>query len=851
MRNCRLFVSLLLSSLSLAGCHSDGDTTPDTAVVTPSTSGAVAVVSGGSQTYSIVFNPSDNRALTHLQVTTDMTALPAGWTGPASFGCTTVTTGSGCVLNLTYAPTGANGGVLAIVYTYVDAGGSAMVASRSIAYSSTTHDNVVATASTAGQVNAVVGASGQSVSVNFTTDDGNPATALALTTDLASLPAGWSSTATTFTCATVSSGSGCSLPLTYRPTAAGAGTLSLKYSYLDDSGTAKTGSLSVPYSATTADDVVATVSPTGQITAVVGAAHQSVTITFNSNDGNPTTALAVTTDLASLPPGWTAADTTFGCDSISTGNGCQMSLSYAPTAAASGTLSLGYKYHDNSGSPKSGSLNIAYAATTHDNVVGTGSPSGQINAVVGSGSQSINVTFTTDDGNVATALQVTGLGSLPADWTGPGSFACAGVSIGSGCALSLTYRPNSVGSGTVNLSYSYEDDAGAPKTASLSIPYASTVDNNVIGTASPSGQVTATIGATRAATITFVTDDGNPASSLVVTTDLSALPAGWSSSPSSFHCNTVASGNSCQLPLTFAPSASGSGTLQLNYSYTNNAGFAKTGSVSIPYVATPAHAYVGQLASVVEVCTIGSDGLLSGCTDSTVLGDAVALSNGRAYIGDYGNNVIRLCNIASAGSLANCLATGSNYFYPFVMTVSGNILYAASADYSHTIMYCPIQNDGTVGACTETSSLNGGEGLNTANGYLYISRPHDGPDGTVSVCRQALDGSLSNCATTGSGFSGPEDIAILGSFAFVANTTDGTISTCTISGTAGTLSACAKSTLAYGPMGIAVYGGRAYVSSRSGNIYVCVINGTTGALSNCVISNGGSSLGLSVQIAVH
>jgi hypothetical protein len=37
-------------------------------------------------------------------------------------------------------------------------------------------------------------------------------------------------------------------------------------------------------------------------------------------------------------------------------------LTYAPAAAASGTLSLNYRYDDNSGTPKLGSVSIAYTA---------------------------------------------------------------------------------------------------------------------------------------------------------------------------------------------------------------------------------------------------------------------------------------------------------------------------------------------------------------------------------------------------------------------------------------------------------------------------------------------------------
>jgi hypothetical protein len=42
----------------------------------------------------------------------------------------------------------------------------------------------------------------------------------------------------------------------------------------------------------------------------------------------------------------------------------------------------------------------------------------------------------------------------------------------------------------------------------------------------------------------------------------------------------------CELALSYAPTAADSGTVTLGFSYTNNSGTAKTGTISIPYTAT-------------------------------------------------------------------------------------------------------------------------------------------------------------------------------------------------------------------------------------------------------------------------
>jgi hypothetical protein len=497
--------------------------------------------------------------------------------------------GSGCVLNLTFAPTAVGSGTLTLDCVFVD---NAVLPSTpgpcvTIDYAATAHNNVVATASPTAQVNAVVGAGSEPVSINFTTDDGNAATNLVLTSDLAALPSGWSAAATNLACAIVSTGSGCQIVLSYAPAASSSGTLTLLYSYNDSSGAAKTGALNIPFSTASHGTVVATAAPTGQIIAVQKTGGQAVAVTFTTDDGKAATHLFLTSAAANLPAGWHGPSSGFSCGTVGTGNGCQLPLTYAPTALASGTLTLGYAYSDDAGMTRTGLLDIPYAATTNDNVVATASPSGQINAIVGMGSQNVSVTFTTDDGLPATALQLTSsLTALPAGWSSSGSaFACSGLSSGTGCQLVLTYAPPAADNGAVTLSYSYKNNAGVSKTGSLNIPYRATTDDNVVGTPSTNPLAVLT-GTTTAVTVTFTTDDGNPASALAATSGLTPLPAGWTGA-STFACSSVSGGTACQLPLDYMPTAVDSGTLTIGFSYLNNSGNAKTGTVAIAYTATP------------------------------------------------------------------------------------------------------------------------------------------------------------------------------------------------------------------------------------------------------------------------
>ncbi len=568
-----------------AGPVGGGVTGIDNKVSATASVGSLSVAVGASQTISITFTSADGLPISGFSVYGSLGALPAGWTAPSSLTCANVGPGSGCVLTLTYTPTVVEAGTLNLDCVYVDNAGLPRTPGPclTLSYASTTTNNIIASVSPSGEVDAAIGGSKQAVNVTFTTDDGNAATAMSLT--LGTLPAGWSSTAAGLTCTVVSTGSGCQLPLAFAPTAMGSGTLTLNYNYVDGSGAARSGALNIPYATAGNGTVAASVSPTGQVNAAITGGAQSVAVTFTTAAGKSAAGLSVLTDLSKLPPGWSSSATTFGCAGVSTGNGCQLQLQYAPTALAAGTLSLRYGYTDAGGTPNFGVLNIPYAATTNDNVVGTTAPSGQITAMLGAPGQPVSVTFTTDDGRLATALQVTSnLTALPAGWSSAGPFSCSVVSSGTSCQLMLSYAPTGVDNGTLNLSFSYVNNAGDSNSGSVGIPYQTTTNDNVVGTANPI-MLAAVTGSTNSVVVTFTTDDGNFASAL--SADLSALPLGWTAPASSFACASVSVGAACQVVLTYSPIAAASGTLAFAFSYVNSAGTAKTATVSIPYTAAP------------------------------------------------------------------------------------------------------------------------------------------------------------------------------------------------------------------------------------------------------------------------
>jgi hypothetical protein len=609
---------------------------------------------------------------------------------------------------------------------------------------SLSNDSIVAM-SPSSTVSVAIGSS-MAVSVTFITDDGATATNLSIT-GLGVLPAGWSGPAT-FTCATVSSGSGCTLTLTYQPAAVDSGSVSLSYGYTNNAGTSKTGSVMVSYATSNSDNIVATASPVGQIAVITGGSS-TVGITFTTDDGQPAANLAITAGLNPLPTGW-SGPSNFTCASVSTGNACQLSLTFNPAAAESGTLQLNYSYNDNSGAAKTGSVPIPYVATTHNNVVVTQAPSGSISAVTNSGSVPVTLTFTTDDGNPATAITLTGLGALPTGWSGPVGFSCASASTGSGCQLALTYAPTVNGSGSVVLGYSYNDDSGTAKTGTVSIAYASIsgflyvtdtlshvvrcavsgADGSLSACANVAGGFSAPTGIAFAGNFAYVTPG-------IASSDVDVCPV-----------NPDGSFGTCSSAHTFG---------------TPNALAVSGGHLYVADANGPGNIYS---------CAINSaDGSLSACITNPVGNvntlDGVAVTATTAFAVDVNGGNLSTCAVSPAdGSLSACTQATLNGTTPAggntpnssprsVSVYGGNVYAGTKAG----ILILPIAANGTVTAnypcsltvgtsCTDdTASVQTpvvGSAFN--NGYAYVSGYGGG--GGIGICTLEASGIVDNCVTS-------------------------------------------------------------------------------------------------------
>jgi large repetitive protein len=443
---------------------------PNNVVASVSPAGEIDASVGARQPVSVNFITDDGNAATAFSVAVG--ALPSGWSTTSSgLSCAVVGTGNGCQLPLQFGPTGPASGTLSLTYSYTDSAGASRTGSLNIPYATASNGSVVTSFSPNGQVTAAKAGGTQTVAVNFSTVGGKTASGLGVLTDLSKLPAGWSSKSTAFTCATVSAGNGCQLQLQYAPAALGSGALNLRYEYSDAGGNPNFGVVNIPYAATTDDNAVATVAPTGQFTAMLGAAAQPVSVTFTSDDARLATSLQITSDLTTLPPGWSAAGPSFACAAFDTGSSCDLQLTYLPTGVDNGTLTLNYSYLNNANETKTGSIAIPYQTTTNDNVNGAVLP-GSVTVASG-GTASATVTFTTDDGNFASGLSAD-LSTLPAGWTGPASLSCPSVSTGNACSVVLSYAPTAAASGTLSFGYSYTNSAATAKTGTVSFMYTAT-----------------------------------------------------------------------------------------------------------------------------------------------------------------------------------------------------------------------------------------------------------------------------------------------------------------------------------------------------------------------------------------
>jgi hypothetical protein len=596
-------------------------------------------------------------------------------------------------------------------------------------------NSIISSVLEAGDVVAYVGQP-KTITLSFKTTDG------AAVSDFTAVPLmqpGWQISSGNVSCATVTGEGSCRFGMTYTPTEpTGSSTIRINFTYNDNAGKLRSNSISVNYSALTANAAMVTQSPAGIVRGMVGRSS-AITLDFGTHDGSAASALKVDgASLASLPAGWTSDSPGLNCPVVGGSASCQLRLVYNPPAAApEGAFTIGYNYVDSSGKPRSGATAIAYLVVSSNTVLAERVPVDTLRVLpdaLGRNSKNAVVTFRSSDG-VATNLRITSdLSQLPpAGWSVSGTTGCNTVAQDDQCRLTLTYAPTqAVGLSKLVLVYKYTSNTGEELTGSVDIPY-DTVEYQAYA--------------------------------------------------------SVASGNARQC----AVDENGL------FSDCADAGMKDVRSMTIngshAYVITGDSAFS---ASGVATCAIGRFGELENCvavrTPNVVAGVArgIAISGQWAFI-LFGDTDIARCMISSNGSVTNCalvpkfnrlkqkiwamanvdsdfyfiqdnVKVGGKWFYLCTLTnASGNLSCDSSPEY--------ILDNSVIGVIAPTT-VAGRTAFYLTGGSLPILP--DGRGGSAILACEVMPRGLS-CPATGAspdrpvGFDSPYSVSTKGASAYVAD----------------------------------------------------------------------------------
>ncbi|MBX9597304.1 MAG: Ig-like domain-containing protein [Burkholderiales bacterium] len=262
-------------------------------------------------------------------------------------------------------------------------------------------------------------------------------------------------------------------------------------------------------------------------------------------------------------------------------------------------------------------------------------------------------------------------------------------------------------------------------------------------------------------------------------------------------------------------------------------------------------AYVANQSAgnAVSYCSINIAGSLSECM-STGSGFAnpngIAINNGYAYINNISNNSVSLCSVDPVlGSLSGCITTasGTPFAAPSQLVINNGFAFIDNIG-NNTVVVCSVNpSSGALFACNDSgvgSIFNGPSGLAIKNGFAYIANQNSS---IVTQCAvNPATGAFSGCVnSSATGLSGAFGFAIENGFAYIANQFSNTVSVCKVNPVTGALSGCGYTGIGFGsPKGIAIRNGFAYITNQSsGDVISCAANSSTGLLTSCNVTGNG------------
>ena len=271
-------------------------------------------------------------------------------------------------------------------------------------------------------------------------------------------------------------------------------------------------------------------------------------------------------------------------------------------------------------------------------------------------------------------------------------------------------------------------------------------------------------------------------------------------------------------------------------------------------------------SATTSVATVGaSTGLVTGVANgsSSISASYNTFSNSAnytvtnfTYIGN--SSRVAYCPVNTDGTLGACATAASGFSNASGVLVNhaNTALYVSDISGAGSILYCPFAGNGSLGTCTVALASAGeasGLAINPAGTMVYVAT-------TVTVKLCTVSGAtLTGCAATGTGYHGPTSVAVnaANTFAFVGNAFTGTVLSCSINSSNGSFTTCTQTASGFTVgsilgLGINSSGTFLYVGDPGGSdLQFCSINTGTGALTGCTATGnvGSQAYGIAINAA--
>jgi hypothetical protein len=475
----------------------------------------------------------------------------SGNTCPASLGA-----GASCQVNITFSPTATGVRTAALTFTDNAAGSPQNVPLSGTGFTPTQTLTFNPTSLTFAQQNTGTTSAAQGVMI---TDTGNTAVTISSILLTGANPGDYAISGNTCP-ASLGAGASCQVNITFSPTATGARTAALTFTDnapgspqsvpLSGTGFTPTQTLSFnPTSLTFAQQNTGTTS-----------AAQGVMITDTGNTAVTISSIALT----GANPGDYAISGNTCPASLGAGASCQVNITFSPTAA--GARSAALTFTDNAaGSPQNVPLSgtgFTPAQTLSFNP--TSLTFAQQNTGTTSAAQGVTIT---DTGNTAVTISSIALtGANPGDYAISGNTCPASLGAGASCQVNITFSPTAAGARSAALTFT-DNATGSPQNVPLSGTGFTTAQTLSFNPTSLTFAQQNT-GTTSAAQGVTITDTGNTAVTISSIALTGANPGDYAISGNTCPAS-LGAGASCQVNITFSPTATGARTAALTF--TDNA----------------------------------------------------------------------------------------------------------------------------------------------------------------------------------------------------------------------------------------------------------------------------------------